>query len=416
MTARARRCSTCSTATCATPTWTSYNAPGVWRDFGINVARQRRQPAVDAGPGQPRDRVRHRQPRRGAGNAPGGIAAQGAAGNYWNGPYGYGHYLSRFLLPDNGLVNWDGNRLRGNFYAFQVGTVKFISLDADDVIYQDGASAYLNARRERRPGDHLLRRVDPQRHGHLQPRCYTGDLKFDAKNNSLVPDFSGGRPNLQTLWLEETLAQARREPVGRHDRGVHAPVRDVDLGPRQRLRPGHPPGLAAAVRQVRGRPGAVGPRARLRAELPGPRLRRRRVRHRRLAEPGPDPGREGRHPPPVGGRPPIPTSTTAPRPGTPPRAPSSWCSAAAAPTARPTSTARTRPTTCRRPRSSPSGTPSPDRRRPGSTGTRPTRSRTRPGRRRSTRPTPTATRSSTLTRASGPARRRSPSSTSRSRR
>jgi hypothetical protein len=35
--------------------------------------------------------------------------------------------------------------LRGNFYAFQVGTVKFISLDADDVIYQDGASAYLNS-------------------------------------------------------------------------------------------------------------------------------------------------------------------------------------------------------------------------------------------------------------------------------
>jgi hypothetical protein len=79
------------------------------------------------------------------GQAPGGIAAQGAAGNYWNGPYGFGHYLSRFLLPDNGVTNWDGNRLRGNFYAFQVGTVKFISLDADDVIYQDGASAYLNS-------------------------------------------------------------------------------------------------------------------------------------------------------------------------------------------------------------------------------------------------------------------------------
>jgi hypothetical protein len=74
------------------------------------------------------------------GNAPGGIAAQGAAGNYWNGPYGYGHYLSRFLLPDNGVTNSDGNHLRGNFYSFQVGTVKFISLDADDVIYQDGGA------------------------------------------------------------------------------------------------------------------------------------------------------------------------------------------------------------------------------------------------------------------------------------
>ena len=82
--------------------------------------------------------------------APGGIAAQGAAGNYWNGPYGYGHYLSRFLLPDNDVTNYDGNHLRGNFYAFQVGTVQFISLDADDVIYQDGASAYLEQRPERR--------------------------------------------------------------------------------------------------------------------------------------------------------------------------------------------------------------------------------------------------------------------------
>ena len=77
------------------------------------------------------------------GSAAGGIAAQGKAGNYWNGPYGFGHYLSRFLLPDNGVTNHDGNRLRGNFYAFQVGTVKFISLDADDVIYQDGAANYV---------------------------------------------------------------------------------------------------------------------------------------------------------------------------------------------------------------------------------------------------------------------------------
>jgi hypothetical protein len=34
------------------------------------------------------------------------------------------------------VTNWDGNRLRGNFYTFQIGTVKFISLDADDIIYR----------------------------------------------------------------------------------------------------------------------------------------------------------------------------------------------------------------------------------------------------------------------------------------
>ncbi len=70
------------------------NAPGVWRDFGNNVARSSAHrpwmPAlgnhecefgVDTMSGHP-------------GSAAGGVAAQGAAGNYWNGPYGFGHYLS----------------------------------------------------------------------------------------------------------------------------------------------------------------------------------------------------------------------------------------------------------------------------------------------------------------------------------
>ena len=111
-----------------------FNAPGVWRDFGINVAR-----SAASRPWMPAlgnhetefgtcDHAGH------PGRAPGGIAAQAAAGNYWNGPYGYGHYLTRFLLPDNGVTNHDGNHLRGNFYSFQVGTVAFISLDADDEI------------------------------------------------------------------------------------------------------------------------------------------------------------------------------------------------------------------------------------------------------------------------------------------
>jgi Purple acid Phosphatase, N-terminal domain len=122
-----------------------FNAPGVWRDFGNNVARSAANRPWMPALGNHETEFGIDSHAGVTGDAPGGIAAQGAAGNYWNGPYGYGHYLSRFLLPDNGLVNWDGNRLRGNFYAFQVGTVKFISLDADDVIYQDGASAYLNS-------------------------------------------------------------------------------------------------------------------------------------------------------------------------------------------------------------------------------------------------------------------------------
>ena len=142
----------------------------MWRDFGNNVARSAANrpwmPALgnhecefgaDTPAGQPGQRARRRS------------RAQGAAGNYWNGPYGFGHYLSRFLLPDNGVTNWDGNRLRGNFYAFQVGTVKFISLDADDVIYQDGAANYVIGTREHRAGEDHHRRGDPERHHHLHP-------------------------------------------------------------------------------------------------------------------------------------------------------------------------------------------------------------------------------------------------------
>src|ERR1700728_3038053 len=187
-----------------------FNAPGVWRDFGNNVARSAANRPWMPALGNHETEFGIDSHAGVTGHAPGGIAAQGAAGNYWNGPYGYGHYLSRFLLPDNGLVNWDGNRLRGNFYAFGVGTVKFISLDADDVIYQDGASAYLNSAPNAAPettssGASIPNGTVTYNHG------YTGDLEFQAKNNSLVPDYSGGTPNLQTLWLEAALAEARHD-------------------------------------------------------------------------------------------------------------------------------------------------------------------------------------------------------------
>src|SRR6202453_727979 len=178
------------------------NAPGVWRDFGNNVARSAANrpwmPAlgnhecefgVDTRSGHP-------------GNAPGGIAAQGAAGNHWNGPYGFGHYLSRFLLPDNGLTNWDGNRLRGNFYTFGVGTVTFISLDADDVIYQDGAANYVIDTANTAPETTTTGAEIPTGSTNYT-RFYTGDLRLNPADNSLVPDYASGRPNLQTIWLDE---------------------------------------------------------------------------------------------------------------------------------------------------------------------------------------------------------------------
>jgi len=144
------------------------------------------------------------------GDAPGGIAAQGAAGNHWNGPYGFGHYLSRFLLPDNGLTNWDGDRLRGNFYSFGVGTVKFISLDADDVIYQDGAANYVIDTPNTPPETTTTGAEIPNGTTNYT-RFYTGGLTLDASGNSLVPDYASGQPNPQTIWLERTLADARRD-------------------------------------------------------------------------------------------------------------------------------------------------------------------------------------------------------------
>jgi hypothetical protein len=188
------------------------NAPGVWRDFGINVARSSaNRPWMPALGNHETEFGTYSHSGR-PGDAPGGIAAQGAAGNYWNGPYGYGHYLTKFLLPDNGLVNWDGNRLRGNFYAFQVGTVKFISLDADDVIYQDGASAYLSGTPDATPETTSSGAEIPN--GTVTyNRFYTGDLTPRESDYSLVPDFSSGTPNLQTGWLEDTLRQARHDPA-----------------------------------------------------------------------------------------------------------------------------------------------------------------------------------------------------------
>ncbi len=88
--------------------------------------------------------------------------------------------------------------------------MKFISLDADDVIYQDGASAYLNCAPNAAPettssGAPIPNGTVTYNHG------YTGDLAIVAADNSAVPDFSSGTPNLQCIWLERTLREARKD-------------------------------------------------------------------------------------------------------------------------------------------------------------------------------------------------------------
>lgn len=79
-----------------------------------------------------------------------------------NGPQGFASYLTRFALPDNG-----SRAFRGNWYAFTAGSVRFVSIDADDAAYQNG-------------GDFPLR------------------------------GYSGGE---QERWLDRTLAAARRDPA-----------------------------------------------------------------------------------------------------------------------------------------------------------------------------------------------------------
>lgn len=55
-----------------------------------------------------------------------------------NGETGYDSYLTRFTLPGNGSRDHTGR-----WYAFRVGSVLFVSLDANDVVFQNDGGAFL---------------------------------------------------------------------------------------------------------------------------------------------------------------------------------------------------------------------------------------------------------------------------------
>ncbi|SOJ54723.1 hypothetical protein MSIMFB_02216 [Mycobacterium simulans] len=67
-----------------------------------------------------------------------------AAGNHenelGNGPIGYGAYQTYFAVPDSG----SSQELRGLWYSFTAGSVRVISLNNDDVCYQDGGNSYVH--------------------------------------------------------------------------------------------------------------------------------------------------------------------------------------------------------------------------------------------------------------------------------
>ena len=171
------------------------NPPSVWRPWALMVA-----PAASTFPWMPVP-GNHEFEK-------GTTDIHGAPGGVYNGPYGLGTYLARYLLPENGLTNWDGNSLDGNFYSFQVGTVLFVNLYGNDVIWQTSDFSSPNVTQ------------------------YSGDLKADPENMALVPDGSGGTPNLQVQWLEKTLRKAREPGSGVEMIVVqqHFPFASVDTG------------------------------------------------------------------------------------------------------------------------------------------------------------------------------------------
>jgi hypothetical protein len=134
--------------------------PEVWRDFGNN-----NQSSAASRPWMP---------------APGNHEVE-----FDNGPQGFTSYLTRYRLPDNGVPSF-----RGRWYSFRVGSVLFVSLDADDVIYQD-AGAFV---------------AGPAA---LTPAASTGNPPIEPGTSFYIRGYSGGA---QTAWLKRMLAAARRDP------------------------------------------------------------------------------------------------------------------------------------------------------------------------------------------------------------
>jgi len=134
--------------------------PEVWRDFGDN-----NQSSAANRPWMP---------------APGNHEIE-----FNNGPQGFTSYLTRYTLPSNGLPEFEGR-----WYSFQVGSVLFVSLSADDVVYQDAGPFVAGP-------------------AALIPAAATGNEPIEPGTSFYIHGYSGGE---QTRWLEETLREGRRDP------------------------------------------------------------------------------------------------------------------------------------------------------------------------------------------------------------
>jgi hypothetical protein len=103
-----------------------------------------------------------------------------------NGPQGFTSYLARYTLPDNRVPGFGGH-----WYSFRIGSVLFVSLDADDVVYQDAAAFVTGP-------------------AALTPVAGTGHPVIEPGTSFYVRGYSGG---VQTAWLERTLAAGRDDPA-----------------------------------------------------------------------------------------------------------------------------------------------------------------------------------------------------------
>jgi hypothetical protein len=133
--------------------------PEVWRDFGSN-----NQASAANRPWMP---------------CPGNHEIE-----FDNGPQGFTSYLTRYLLPDNGVPGF-----RGYWYSFRVGSAVFVSLEADDVVYQDAGPLVSGP-------------------AAFTPAASTGNPAIPAGTSLYIRGYSRGA---QTGWLRRTLAAARAD-------------------------------------------------------------------------------------------------------------------------------------------------------------------------------------------------------------
>ena len=191
--------------------------PSVWRDYQVNAsAASANQPWMPI--------MGNHEVELGLTSlkgVPGTLPAAGTtyAGPFYNGPYGAGNYIARHLLPDNGLTNTDGNSLQGSFYKFQVGTVLFICLNTNDVVFQNPQTVSTGTSGKTPFSATYTNSADPSFSVTLSNTpaadtptvtqyLATGGFTAVEGDMQLLPSL-GGPPNLQTQWLEQQLKAAR---------------------------------------------------------------------------------------------------------------------------------------------------------------------------------------------------------------